>query len=226
MNSFLELICKPTVWVIALLELCILAFCVYRFIKTKSKLTLTVLLITVGLFYDAFIIGLGAFVNAGNMKALSQARFISHGLLIPLLFVVCSLALDLKKPWKYVVYGVTALLMVLGVAEGFATVLAPVTMGGLSRMASVKGSTPGWAEGISRLLSFGTVFPLIGVGVYVWVKQKTPHLFLSGLLMLIFSAIGPALGAKDYIFFISMFGEILMVSFMLLYTFKKEKKVL
>lgn len=226
MINFLETICAPAVWVIAVLELGLLTFSIIRFIKTKSLLTLVIALITVGLFYDAFIIGLGAFVDASAMKALSQIRFISHGLLIPLLFVVCSLSLDLKKPWKYIVYGITLAFMLAGVAEGFATVLEPVVAGGLSRMASAKDLTPGWADAISKVLSFGTVFPLIGVGIYVWIKQKTPFLCLSGLFMLIFSAIGPAIGAKAYIFFISMLGEILMIIFMLLYTFKKEQKVM
>lgn len=226
MINFLEAICKPTVWVIVVLELALLVFSIIRFIRTKSFLTLAIALITVGLFYDAFIIGLGAFVDANTMRAASQVRFISHGLLIPLLFVVCGLSLDLKKPWNFIIYGVTLLFMIAGVAEGFATVLEPVMAGGLSRMASAKDLTPKWAALISRLLSFGTVFPLIGVGIFVWIKQKNPFLFISGMLMLFFSAIGPAIGAKDYIFFISMFGEILMIIFMLLYTFKKEKRVI
>ena len=54
------------------------------------------------------------------------------------------------------------------------------------------------------MLSFGTVVPLMLVGIYVWIRQKTPHLFLSGFLMFFFSAVGPATGNTDLIFFISM----------------------
>lgn len=224
MEQFFNAICAPMIWVIAILELALLVFMVIRYVKTKSIFTLVVALITFGLFFDAFIIGLGAFMNAENLRAISQFRFVSHGLLIPLLFVVCSLALGLKKPWKYIIYGLTIALMFAGVAEGFATVLGVQEIAGISRMASIKTETPKWAATISQVLSFGTVFPLIGVGIYCWIKQKTPLLFLAGFLMFFFSAIGPATGNSAYIFFISMIGEILMVTFMLLYIMRQEKK--
>ena len=57
---------------------------------------------------------------------------------------------------------------------------------------------------ILLMLSYGTVVPLILVGIYVWIRQKTPALFLSGFLMFFFSAVGPATGNFDLIFFISM----------------------
>ena len=42
-------------------------------------------------------------------------------------------------------------------------------------------------------------------------------LFLSRFLMFAFSALGPASGSFDLIFFISMFGEVCMVLCLLLY---------
>ena len=79
----------------------------------------------------------------------------------------------------------------------------------------------GLAE-ISRILSFGPVIPMMIAGIVVWVKQKTPHLFLSGFFMFAFSALGPATGNSDLIFFISMFGELLMVLFLYLYCRRKQ----
>ena len=61
------------------------------------------------------------------------------------------------------------------------------------------------------------VVPLVLAGIAVWVKQKTPALFLSGFLMFAFSALGPATGNFDLIFFISMFGEVCMVLFFMVY---------
>lgn len=55
------------------------------------------------------------------------------------------------------------------------------------------------------------------VGVIAWIKQKTPHLFLSSFLMFAFSALGPATGNADLIFFISMIGEVLMIAFFCFY---------
>ena len=59
------------------------------------------------------------------------------------------------------------------------------------------------------------------VGIVVWAKQKTPRLFLAGFLMFAFSALGPATGNFDLIFYISMYGEVLMVLFFYLYAQKK-----
>ena len=54
-------------------------------------------------------------------------------------------------------------------------------------------------------------------GVIVWIRKKTPHLFLSAFLMFVFSGLGPVTGNTDLIFFISMFGEMFMVLFLYLY---------
>ncbi len=252
MLEFFGAICAPSIWVIAVLEFALLVFMIVRYVKTKSIMTLVIAFITVGLFYDAFMIGLGTLDNIESLKGLSQFRFVSHGLLIPLLFVVGSLALDLKSPWKWVVYGVTLALMIAGVAEGFATNLVPnyalvdkdtslystvvryisfepstkkYTADQIATLVATWGDvTPSWASGISSLLSFGTVFPLMGVGIYLWIKEKNPFLFLSGFSMFFFSVFPLIIKANIFMFFISMFGEILMVTFMLVYTIKKEKK--
>ncbi len=55
----------------------------------------------------------------------------------------------------------------------------------------------------------------------VRVKQKAPTLFLSGFLMFAFSALGPASGNFDLIFYISMYGEVLMALCFYLYGLKK-----
>lgn len=223
MKTFLFASCEPALWLIAGAELVLIAVMFSNYAKTKRKITLVTAVITVGLFIDAFLIALGSVVNAEAIRGISRIRFISHGALIPLLFIVCSLSLDLKKPWKQMVYAITLVLMVLGIAEACATVLGPVEIAGVSRMASIKGETPRWAEKISRILSFGTVFPLMGVGIWCWIKQKTPLLFLSGFFIFAFSALGPATGNTQFIFYISMYGELLMVLFLYLYSRKMQR---
>ena len=113
--------------------------------------------------------------------------------------------------------------MIGGVAQALATVLEKREIAGVVRLAS-GADTPKWADIISRVLSFGTVIPMMIAGIIVWIKEKTPHLFLSGFLMFAFSALGPATGNTDLIFFISMFGEILMVLFLYLYARAKAKR--
>ena len=117
----------------------------------------------------------------------------------------------------------TAVLIVLGIAEGFSVKLAPQHVANVVRYTSGDG-TPAWAEAVSGLLSYGTVVPLIIAGVIVWIKQKTPALFLAGFLMFLFSALGPATGNFDLIFFISMFGEVFMALFFLIYARKKANQ--
>ena len=144
-----------------------------------------------------------------TLSEISPIRFIAHGLLIPLLFPICAYALNFRKLPMVLVW--------------MFTVLVPETIANVTRMKAGEG-TPKWAEAISRVLSFGTVIPMMIVGVIVWIKEKTPHLFLSGLLMFVFSALGPATGNADLIFFISMFGELLMVLFLYLYARAKTRR--
>lgn len=187
-----------------------------QFARKRLPVLLCMGLIAVGLCYDALVISLGSVLEGPVLAALSQLRFVSHGGLIPLLFPICAYALRLNRP---VVTGVrifTGLVIAAGVAEGFATVLELSEIGGITRYVSAE-TTPAWADTVSSLLSYGTVVPLIVCGVIVWIRDKTPHLFLSGFLMFAFSALGPATGNFDLIFFISMVGEVFMVLFFYLY---------
>lgn len=224
MTAFLELSCKTAIPIISALELVLFFVMIKRWVKTKFVITLLTACITFGLFYDALIIGLGTVINPAAVPIVSRFRFIFSGVLIPLLFAICAQALDLKKPVSTVVYVFTGLLMAAGLAQALATVLDVTEIAGITRMASVKGVTPAWAAGISSLLSSGSVIPLILVGIFVWIKQKNPFMFLAGFFMFAFSALGPATGNAKYIFYVSMYGELLMVIFLFLYAIKKEKK--
>ena len=223
MREFLIGICPIAIWVIAALELLIMLAALKGSGKGKKALHLLTALVCFGLFYDALIIALGSALGEGTLfTVLSRLRFVFHGALIPLLFAICAYALNFNKTWKTIVWIFTGVLIVLGIAEGFATVLETRSIAGVLRCASGEG-TPGWATAVSSVLSFGTVIPLIIAGVVVWIKQKTPALFLAGFLMFAFSALGPATGNTDLIFFISMFGEVCMALFFLIYAKRKEQ---
>ena len=84
------------------------------------------------------------------------------------------------------------------------------------RYASVSPKTA-WMERINTVISFGTTIPVILTGIWVTIKQKAPEILLAGVLMFLFSALGPATGNADLIFIISMFGELLMLFFFMLY---------
>jgi hypothetical protein len=187
-----------------------------RWQKTKQPLSLLTLLVSAGLILDAVIIGLGSWIATDVLKTISPIRFIAHGVLIPLLFPICGYALDFKKPVMNVLWIVTALLMAAGAAQAIFTVLEPKEIAGVLRYVS-SADTPKWTDMISNVLSFGTVIPMMIAGVIVWIRQKAPQLFLAAFLMFLFSALGPAAGNMDLIFFISMFGELFMVLFLYLY---------
>lgn len=224
MREFLLASCPIMLWVIVAIHILFMALNFLGYKKTKNTLFLLSGLIVLGLFYDALILAFGGVVNDGALlKGLSRARFVSHGALIPLIFLICSYSLDFKGVWKTVAFALTAILIVLGIAEGFAVDLQAQNVADICRYTSGE-NTPAWATTVSNVLSYGTVVPLMIIGIIAWVKQKTPALFLSGFLMFAFSALGPATGNFDLIFYISMFGEICMSLFFYIYARHKSAK--
>ena len=218
MREFLITAMPVTMWVLTALNLLftVLLFCLWR--KTKQVSALWMALVAFGLFYDALILSLGTVLPEGDaLKGLSLPRFVLHCGLIPLLFPVCAEALGIRGVGKKIVWIVTILIMAAGIAAGFATKLEPQVVGGVTRYASAKELTPGWSTGIQNALSYGPIVILMVCGLIVWIMKKRPELFLSGLFMFAFSALAPATKNMDLMFFISMFGEVLMVFFFWLY---------
>jgi len=68
------------------------------------------------------------------------------------------------------------------------------------------------------VLSFSYIRGLLSIVRFYWFSS-----FLAGFLMFAFSALGPATGNFDLIFYISMFGEICMALFFLLYAKRKKE---
>ena len=220
MRAFLLSACPALVWVVTALQLLFMILALRSYRTEKEPLFLLTALVALGLFYDALILSLGGVMGDGApLRLLSRFRFVAHGGLIPLLFPICAYALRFRKPWKTAVWIFTGVLIALGIAEGFSTVLQMQQVAGIVRYTAGEG-TPAWAKAVSGVLSYGTVVPLMLAGVAVWIRQKTPYLFLSGAVMFFFSALGPATGNFDLIFFISMFGEVGMALFFLLYAGK------
>lgn len=218
MIDFLFASCPPMLWVITLLEA---AFTILLFTNYRKKLNLLYLLsglICFGLTYDALALALGSFLTEGSLLAgISRLRYVFHGGLIPLIFLICAYALNFKGFWKAAAWIFTGVLVVLGVADGCIRTIGPVNVAGICRYASV--TAPAWADIVNALLTFGTVIPMMIAGIFVWKKQKTPYLFLSAFLMFAFSGLGAA--CLELMFYISMYGELLMALFLYLYANKK-----
>ncbi len=184
--------------------------------RTGRKILLLMAVVSFALCFDAAVLACGSFLPDGLLRPLSQMRFILHGACIPLLLPLCAEALGWKDTAKKIVWFITLLIMAGGLVSGLLTKLEPSSAAGITRYLSGE-ETPAFAERFLRILSYGTVVPLIITGIIVWIRRKTPFLFLSGFLMFAFSALGPATGNFDLIFLIGMFGELFMVLFFLLY---------
>ncbi len=210
--------CPIMLWFITVAELCFTYLLFSRYAKTKNVIFLLSGLICVGLTYDALALALGCFMTESAVfLAISRLRYVFHGGLIPLIFLICAYALDFKGFWKTAAWIITGVLIALGIADGCIRQLGVANVAGICRYISV--SAPAWAEIVNSLLTFGTVIPMMIAGIVVWVKQKTPHLFLSAFLMFAFSGLGAA--CLELMFYISMYGELLMALFLMLYADKK-----
>ena len=194
----------------------------------KPIIPLLVGILCIGLFYDSLILSLGAFLKYGMFfKVLSQLRYILHATMIPLLLPICCYTFGNSKFVKPI-WVITVLIMVIGLAAGVCTNIEPRTVGAISRYA-VSDANPGWVDTIVQMLDIVPVFLMMGLGIVIWKKKKNPNLFLAGFFMFLFTMLGIFLGkdpsgdkTQSLMFFISMFGESLMVYYLWKFSEKTE----
>lgn len=217
----------PVLWIMAILELVSIAAMFKQYQKNKKDpVPLLTGIICIGLFYDALILALGAFMPFGSLlKGLSQFRYVLHFMMIPLLFPLCFYALTENKTVIKVVWIFTILLMIAGTFASINLVTEPIALG-VNRYAQAA-ETPGWVNGLIQMLNIVPDYFMIGVGIYLLIKKKNPHMFLAGFLMLAFTMLGIFLGRDpsgdkklSLMFYISMYGEAAMVYF--LYRYMKK----
>lgn len=210
MREFLLANARTLLWTDIVLEAAVAAALLFVYRKNRRMEAVLAFAVALGLIYDALIIVLGSTLAPGALAALSQLRFVFHGLLVPLLLPIGAYAMDMKEKPLKLVWIVTALIMAAGVYMGFAQRLEPAYIAGVTRLVSTD-ATPTAAKIIERIVTFGTVFPLMIAGVFTIRRKNGPFILLGGLLMFLFSALGPATGNIDLIFLISSFGELFML---------------
>ena len=201
------------IWVISLLELLLTGFLFIDYKAKRDPAILWMALLGVGLCYDAAIIGLGGMILPPVLPMFSRVRFVLHGLLLPLNLVICAYSLPFYRKPRIATWVLTGILMALGAAaECLRELTLAEPIGGIVRYVSAS-PKDSWMEIVNTVLSYGTVLPVIIIGIAVCVKHKSPSILLAGLLMFGFAALGPATGNFDLIFLISMFGELFMLLF-------------
>ena len=211
------------VGVLVLIEALVLVGLLRVYKRTKKPIILCMALVTAGLLFDGAVILTGRWLPEGLLRTLSMGRYLFHGLCMPLLLMITVYALGGKGKLAKAFWIVAAVLMALGAAAGLLTKLNVVDFAGFVRCTG-SDATPKWADSYLSVLSVAMVVPLILGGIWLMIRKKGPFLFLSGLFMFAFSALGPATGNVDLIFLIGMIGEALMVLFFLLHAKKAVKE--
>lgn len=209
--------------VLLLIEGTVLVCLLKEYALSKAPMVLCMALVTVGLLFDGAVILLGRWLPEGLLTGLSMGRYLFHGLCMPLLFMITVYALVAQGKVAKVFWIVAALLMAAGAVAGLMTELNVVDFAGFVRCTG-SDATPKWADSYLSMLSVAMVIPLLLGGIWLMIKKKGPFLFLSGLFMFVFSALGPATGNVDLIFLIGMIGEALMVLFFLLHAKAAARK--
>ena len=210
------------VGVLLLVEAVVLVCLLREYKRTKAPMVLCMALVTMGLLFDGAVILLGRWLPEGLLRTLSVGRSLFHGLCMPLLLMITVYALGGNGKVAKVFWAVAAVLMAVGGVAGLLTKLDVVDFAGFLRCTG-SDATPKWADSYLSVLSVAMVVPLILGGIWLMIQKKGPFLFLSGLFMFAFSALGPATGNVDLIFLIGMIGEALMVLFFLLHAKKTAK---
>jgi len=222
----------PALWLLTIFDLMsIIAMFTNHEQNHKNPVSFLTGILCLGLFYDSLILSLGAILPFGQLlKILSQFRYILHCVLIPLLFPICAYSLKIDKQKMRIIWIVSIVIMIIGFFAGIAVVTEERTVGLIRRYAESK-LTPKFADSIIQMLDIVPVFFMMGIGVYLWIKKKNPFMFLSGFFMFAFTMLGIFLGkdpggdpSQSLMFYISMYGESLMVFFLYCFIRKEDSQ--
>ncbi|KAG4107123.1 hypothetical protein H8356DRAFT_1625782 [Neocallimastix lanati (nom. inval.)] len=186
-------------------------------------------LISFGLFYDAFTISLSGLLSLSIIKTnlfkfLSSLRYISHGISVPSLFLICEENLPKNKKRHLFILIITLIFIICGILQGIFTDLEIVKTGLINRYASSK-NTPKWALFLGAMVTIIPMIYLHIVGFIIFNKKKNPYMLIGGVFMLIFASLGGSVKSiREYNYFISMIGEVPMNICFYLHIIKENNK--
>ena len=226
MIKILLLIGWILVLVMALAELVLFFGLLKKYLYSKKLVCLYMMILALGLFYDAAVVGVGRFLGAGTLlMRLSKARFIVRGVLMPLLLPVCSYAMEMKDSGKRIMWILMLICIIVGTVAGVFTKLDVQTVAGVTRYAA-SDATPLWASMINRYLPLGMIVPVVITGFVMIFKAKTLWMLLAGVALCGFTYLGMFTGHTELMFLAEIAGNMFMTLFFLLYAGKLKKSYL
>lgn len=220
MRDFLLTVIPIFLWVMMVFHLIFFVLLRRRFMDTRNMMLLLTAVISFGLWLNALVLAFGTFMDVRTLSGLNRFSLICRNALIPLLLPICVYVLRAKSALRRIVSFVTILLMVLGIAAGISTVLEPIQIAGAVHYRAAE-TTPQWTVVVGNILSYvpAALLFLTGIAALIW--QKNATILAAGGLMLLFSVLGPVTGNADLSFFLTMFGEIVMI--LLLYAYAENR---
>ena len=219
-RDFFETIAFGSVIVCLILYILILALSIREYFKIKRLVFILLMIECIGFIYDGLIMLIGTKLSDDTLKGTNIVRYILHGILVPILIAFTGYALQFRRDKLYVNWVITIICIILGLAAGFCTKMKVEDDFGNLKRCGIHEDTPSWVNSIDTVMNIGSVIYMIIAGIILLVIKREFFYFLAGLIMLIFSAIGPASGNSDLNFLLSVYGEILMMIFLFVF-FKK-----
>lgn len=219
-RDFFETIAFGSVIVCTILYVLIFALSIREYFKIKRLVFILLMIECIGFIYDGLIMLIGTKLSDDTLKGTNIVRYILHGILVPILISFTGYALQFRRDKLYVNWVITIICIILGLAAGFCTKMKVEDDFGNLKRCGIHEDTPSWVNSIDTVMNIGSVIYMIIAGIILLVIKREFFYFLAGLIMLIFSAIGPASGNSDLNFLLSVYGEILMMIFLFVF-FKK-----
>ena len=218
-REFMESICFGSIIASLVVYAIIFVLSVLEYLKLKRLVFILLLVDCVGFIYDGLILVLGRVMSDDALKGTNIVRYFLHGILVPILIAFTGYALRFRRDKLYINWVITLLCIILGLLAAIFSKMKIEDLANVKRC-GIHEDTPKWANSIYTVLNIGSVIYMIIAGLILLILKREFFYFLSGLFMLIFSAVGPASGNTDLSFIFSAYGEMLMIIFLFVF-FKK-----
>ena len=219
-RDFFESIALGSIIVCLVLYVIILILSFREYFKLRRLVFILLIIECLGFIYDGLIMLIGTKMSNNVLKGTNIVRYILHGILVPILITFTGYALQFRRDKLYINWVVTVFCICLLTMTQFAWRMKIEKEFGKIKRCGIHDDTPSWVNSIDTILNIGSVIYMLIAGIILLIVKREFFYFLSGLFMLIFSAIGPASGNSDLNFLLSVYGEILMIIFLFIF-FKK-----